>query len=91
MQNDMYDHHILVRLGLEQFIDDALGAHNEFRLVHGVSPMSNDKNLNAGAQKHADNLARQSTNDVAISNILGENIYTSCNSVVTGRSVTEAW
>ena len=83
--------HIPVCLGREQFIDDALGAHNEYRVVHGVTPLANDKVLNAEAQKHADKLARTSINDVAMSKTLGESIYTSCDGVVTGRSVTEAW
>jgi metal-dependent amidase/aminoacylase/carboxypeptidase family protein len=84
-------YHILAYLGREQFIDDALGAHNEYRVVHGVPPLVNDKTLNAQAQKHADKLARKSINDVAMSKTLGESIYTSCDGVVTGRSVTEAW
>ena len=75
----------------EQFIDDALGAHNEYRLLHAVSPLVNDKKLNAEAQKLAEKLARKSTNDVAMSSKLGASIYTSCDGVVTGRSVTEAW
>ena len=83
--------HFLHRLAIQQFIDDALKAHNEYRLIHGVSPLANDNMLNVGAQKHAEKLARKSINDVAMSNKLGESIYTSCNSVVTGRSVTEAW
>ena len=86
-----YNHVIHVCLGPEAFIDDAIGAHNEYRVIHGVKPLVNDMKLNAEALKHAKELAKQSTNDVSMSKELGESIFTSCDGVVTGRSVTDAW
>ena len=86
-----YNRKNLVRLGVEAFIDDAVGAHNEYRLIHAVAPLVNDKKLNEGALKHAKELAKKSTDEVSMSKQLGESIYTSCDGVVTGRSVTDAW
>lgn len=60
-------------------------------MIHGVAPLVNDMKLNAGALKHAKELAKKSINDVSMSKELGESIFTSCDGVVTGRSVTDAW
>ena len=60
----------------QQFRDQMLEAHNEYRGRHCVSPLTLDDELNNGAQQYAEYLVQIDSLQHSQEEGLGENLYT---------------
>ncbi|XP_012946763.1 Golgi-associated plant pathogenesis-related protein 1 [Aplysia californica] len=86
------------QVDIKQFREQALKAHNERRLKHGVPPLKLSSDLNDYAQKWADHLVKTGSfqhSDVTLKGTrLGENIankWSSSGADYTGEEATEQW
>ena len=65
------------------------------RARHGSDPLSQDADLNLGAESYARNLAQKRnptpTHDPNLPKGVGENIYIQCGAAVLGATVTDIW
>lgn len=85
----------LVVLGADQFQNDALSAHNQFRAVHGVNPLTMNEEMNAEATAYAQKLANtqsfEHSNEADNPNGDGENLLSWPKGGVDGYSGTQIW
>lgn len=79
----------------EQFEDDFLDAHNEYRKLHGVPAMDLNKKLCKYAEEWAKILAKKDQTEHRDQNEYGENIFSAWSSdpnfIVTGRQPVDKW
>ncbi|XP_044732409.1 uncharacterized protein LOC123295218 isoform X3 [Chrysoperla carnea] len=79
----------------EEFANECLEAHNEYRTKHGVPPLTLSKKLCKISQKWADKIAAKGSLEQSNNTDYGENIYCSWSSAAdyqpTGREPVDSW
>ena len=79
----------------DNFCNEALQAHNNYRKKHHVEPLKLNKELCKIAQNYADHLANigrlQHSDNTYHNKSMGENIYYCSGKEATGSSVTASW
>ena len=78
-------------LGLKEFHEECLAAHNEYRLRHGAAALQWSAELAWEAQQWAENLARSGELRHNDDDTVGENLAGMAGGELTGREATGMW
>lgn len=78
-------------VNLQEFSGDLLRAHNAYRQLHGVKPLTLNKQATAEAQRWADQLAANDNMSPNPERTYGENIYSCSGFEPTGHHVVSEW
>lgn len=78
-------------VNLKKFCRDFLRAHNAYRKLHGVKPLSLNKKVTSEAQCWADTLAANDNMSPSPERCYGENIYSCSGFEPTGHHIVSAW